>query len=71
MGLFFRPQPRSHTFMTSDLETVIRQALADACAAGKHQFTQTKVAVRAVLMVPPDMTVSEASRAVEVVRRRS
>ncbi len=57
--------------MDPDLETVIRQALADARAAGKDQSTQTKAAVRAVLMVRPDMTVSEASRKVEVVRRRS
>ncbi len=70
-GLFFRPPLRSHAGMDPDLETVIRQALEDARTAGKDQFTQTKVAVRAVLMVRPDMTASEASRAVEVVRRRS
>ncbi len=57
--------------MDPDPDTVIRQALADARAAGKDQFSQTKAAVRAVLMVRPDMTVSEASRKVEVVRRRS
>ncbi len=57
--------------MDPDLETVIRQALDDARAAGKDQLTQTKAAVRAVLKVRPDMTVSEASRKVEVVQRRS
>ncbi len=57
--------------MDPDLETVIRQALEDARAAGKDQSTQTKAAVRAVLKVRPDMTVSEASRTVEVVRSRS
>ena len=57
--------------MDPDLETVIRQALEDARADGKDQITQTKAAVRAVLKVRPDMTVSEASRKVEVVRRRS
>ncbi len=56
--------------MDPDLDTVIRQALDDARAAGKDHFTQTKAAVRAVLMVRPDMTVSEASRKVEVVLRR-
>ena len=56
--------------MDPDLETVIRQAFADARAAGKDYFTQTKAAVRAVLRVRPDITVSEASRKVEVVRRR-
>ncbi len=57
--------------MDPDLETVIRHALEDARAAGKDQFTQTKAAVHAVLMVRPDMTLSEASRKVEVVQRRS
>ncbi len=56
--------------MDPDLETVIRQALDDARGAGKDQITQTKAAVRAVLKVRPDMTISEASRKVEVVRRR-
>ena len=57
--------------MDPDLETVIRQALDDARAAGKDHLTQTEEAVRAVLKVRPDMTISEASRKVEVVRRRS
>ncbi len=56
--------------MDPNLETVICQALEDACAAGKDHFTQTRAAVRAVLIVRPDMTVSEASRKVEVVLRR-
>ena len=43
-----------------DLHTVIRQALADAQAAGRHNLTQTGLAVRAVLQVRPDMTTSEA-----------
>ncbi len=55
--------------MDPDLETVIRQALADARAAGKDYFTQTREAVRAVLKVRPDMTPSAAVRAVELVRR--
>ncbi len=57
--------------MDPDLETVIRQTLEDARAAGKDYFTQTREAVRAVLKVRPDMTASAAVRAVELVRRRS
>ncbi len=56
--------------MDPDLETVIRQALADARAAGKDYFTETREAVRAVQKVRPDMTASKALRAVELVRRR-
>ncbi len=55
--------------MDPDLLTVIRQALEEARAAGKDYFTETREAVRAVLKVRPDMTVSEASRKVEVVQR--
>ncbi len=55
--------------MDPDLETVIRQALEDARAAGKDHLTQTEEAVRAVLKVRPDMTASVALRAVEMVRR--
>ena len=57
--------------MDPDLETVIRQALDDARAAGKDHLTQTEEAVRAVLKVRPDMTASEALTAVEVVRKTS
>ena len=53
-----------------DLDSVIRQAVADARAAGKDYFTETREAVRAVQKVRPDMTASQALRAVEVVRRR-
>ncbi len=56
--------------MDPDLDTVIRQALADARAAGKDYFTETREAVRAVQKVRPDMTASDALRAVEAVRRR-
>jgi hypothetical protein len=55
--------------MDPDLENVIRQALEEARASGKDHFTQTKVAVRAVLKVRPDMKASEALRTVEVARR--
>ena len=57
--------------MDPDLETVIRQALEDARAAGKDDLTQTELAVRAVRQVRPDMTASAALTAVEMVRRIS
>ncbi len=55
--------------MDPGLDTVIRQALEDARAAGKDYFTQTREAVRAVLKVRPDMTAPAALTAVEVVRQ--
>ncbi len=55
--------------MELDLDTVVRQAFADARAAGKDHLTQTEEAVRAVLKVRPDMTTPEALTAVELVRR--
>ena len=55
--------------MDSDIQTVIRQALADAQAAGREYLTQTEHAVRAVMQVRPDMTASDALTAVELVRR--
>ncbi len=53
-----------------DLEDVIRQALGDALAADKDYRSQTKLAVEAVLEARPDMTVSEALTAVNMVRRQ-
>ena len=55
--------------MDPDLANVIRQALADARAAGRDYLTQTEMAVRAVLKVRPDMTASEALTLVELARR--
>ncbi len=54
--------------MDPDLENVIRQALADAEAAGKDYQGQTETAVRAVLQARPDMTASDALVAVNSVR---
>ncbi len=68
-GLFFRSRPRSHTGMDPDLENVIRQALADAEAAGKDYQGQTEEAVRAVQRARGDMTASDALVAVNLVRR--
>ncbi len=55
--------------MDPDLENVIRQALADAQAAGRDRLAQTETAVRAVLQARPDMTASDALVAVNLVRR--
>ncbi len=55
--------------MDPDLENVIRQALADAEAAGKDYQGQTEEAVRAVQQVRPDMTAPDALVAVNLVRR--
>ncbi len=66
-GFFFCLEPRSHTGMDPDLENVIRQALADAQAAGKDYLSQTELAVRAVQGARPDMTASDALAAVNLV----
>ena len=55
--------------MDPALETVIRQALADARAAGRDYLTQTELAVRAVLKARPDLTASEALSLVDLARR--
>ena len=55
--------------MNPDLENVIRQALADAQAAGKDYLSQTEEAVRTVRQVRPDMTSSDALTAVNLVWR--
>ncbi len=55
--------------MDPDLERIIRQALADAKAAGKDYQGQTETAIRAVLQARTDMTASDALVAVNLVRR--
>ncbi len=67
-GLSFCHRLRSHTHMDPDLENVIRQALADALAAGKDHMSQAVLAVRAVQRARPDMTASDA---LVIVNRRS
>ena len=52
-----------------DLESVIRQALADALAAGKDHMVQTMLAVQAVQRARPDMTASDALAAVNLVQQ--
>ncbi len=55
--------------MDPDLENVIRQALADAMAAGRDHLSQTELAVQAVQRARPDMTASEALAAVNLMQR--
>ncbi len=55
--------------MDPDVDTVIRQALAKAQAAGKDYLGQTEEAVSAVLRAQPDMTASEAQAAINMVWR--
>ncbi len=45
--------------MDLGLENIIRRALADARAAGRHHITQTEEAVRAGREAGPDLTASE------------
>ncbi len=45
--------------MDKPLEPIIRQALADARAAGRDHLTQTEEAVRAGREARPDLTASE------------
>ncbi len=54
--------------MDPDLEKIIRQALADAQAAGKDHLNQTWLALQAVQRARPDMNPSEALAAVNLVR---
>ena len=54
--------------MNNDLENVIRQALANARAAGFDQWAQIEEAVRMVRRVRCDMTASEALSAVNAFR---
>ncbi len=55
--------------MDPDLENVIRQALADAQAAGRDQMGQTMIAVQAVQQARPDMTAADALAAVNLLQR--
>ncbi len=55
--------------MDPDLERVIRQALEDALAVGRDYTGQTELAIEAVQRARPDMTVSDAMAAVNLVQR--
>ncbi len=54
--------------MNEDLANIIRRAFDEAWASGRGYIGQTELAVRTVRQVRPDMTDSEALRAVEMVR---
>ncbi len=56
--------------MDPNLENVIRQALADAQAAGRDDMGQTVLAVQTVQQARPDMTAADALAAVNLVRRK-
>jgi len=47
-GLFFWLRPRFHADMDPELDNIIRQALADAQAAGRDYLGQTEKAIQAV-----------------------
>ena len=68
-GLFFCRRLRSYAHMDPDLENVIRQALEDALAAGKDHTNQTWLAVQAVQRARPDMTISDALAAINLMQR--
>jgi uncharacterized protein YqeY len=55
--------------MDSDLETVIRQTLGVAKAAGRDDMGQTMLAVQAVQQARPDMTAADALAVVNLVQR--
>ena len=55
--------------MDPDLANIIRQALADAKAAGKDYLSQTEEAVRAVQRARGGRTASDALVAGNVARR--
>ncbi len=69
-GLFFCRHVRLNTYMDSDLENVIRQALEDALLNGWDRMGQTVLAVQAVQRARPDMTASDALAAVSLMQRK-
>ncbi len=63
-AFLFLKSALGHGRMNRDLENVIRQALADAQAAGRDDLAQTELAVRAVRQEWSGMTFSVALTAV-------
>ena len=55
--------------MDPELDNIIRQALADAQAAGRDYLSQTEEAIQAVRLARPRMTTLGALSAVNRVRR--
>ncbi len=68
-GLFFWLRPRFHPGMDPELDNIIRQALADAQAAGRDYLSQTEKAIQAVRLARPGMTTLRALSYVNRVRR--
>ncbi len=68
-GLFFWLRPRFHPGMGPGLDNIIRQALADAQAAGRDYFGQTEEAIQTVRLARPGMTILGALSEVNRVRR--
>ncbi len=66
---FFWLRPRFHAGMGSELDNIIRQALADAQAAGRDYLGQTEEAIQAVRPARPGMTTLGALSEVNRVRR--
>ncbi|MEC4687667.1 MAG: hypothetical protein VST64_05100, partial [Nitrospirota bacterium] len=61
-------RPRFHACMDPELDKLIRQALADALAAGRDYLSQTEEAIQ-VRLARPRMTALGALSAVNRVRR--
>ena len=60
--------PTSPEFLHRDLQGVVSRALSAARATGRDYISQNDAAARAVMAVRPDLTFSEANRAVDWVR---
>ena len=54
--------------MYMDLIRLVRRAIEEARNGGRDYLGQSEFAVRMVLSVRPDMSASEASKAVDVIR---
>ena len=67
--LFFWLRPRFHAGMDPELDNIIRQALADAQAAGRVYLGQTEKAIQLVRLARPGMTILGALSEVNRVRR--
>jgi hypothetical protein len=60
--------PTSQGSLHRDLQGVVSRALSAARSSGRDYLGQTEAAARAVMAVRPDLTFSEANRAVDWVR---
>ncbi len=60
--------PINQDSLHRDLQGVVSRALSAARACGRDYLGQTEAAARAVLAVRPDLTFTEANRAVDWVR---